>query len=237
VGEKLVYRMYWGFIPVGQAELSTAWVVENGRKLLALRATARTTSFVALIYPVEDFVESTVDPATFLPVRYIQRLKEGRHVRDDYVTFDYASGKARWESKKDGKSGEVAVDWDTRDVVSLVYYMRSKGFAPDQQARFRVLVDNKLYELVVTGLGQEEVEVKGVGKVPCVKVEPKAKFGAIFVRKGKVEMWFSEDERHICVRMAGFLPKAKVKAILAGIEGPDAAAWGRPAAANAQESP
>lgn len=219
VGEKLVYRLYWGIIPVGTAEFTTQWLGQDEDKLLVLRGVARTTSIVAKIYPVEDFLESTVDPKTFLPVRYVQRLKEGRHFRNDETIFDHNSGRAYWISHKDGTRNEIEIDADTRDALSLVYWMRAKGFKKGQKERFRVLVDEKLYELYVTGLEYQDVEVPGMGAVRCLLVEPKARFGQIFARKGRVHLWFSDDDRHICAKMRGVVPLASVKAILMAIEG------------------
>ena len=67
VGEKLSYRLYWGIIPVGHCEMTTAWVTHGGKEMLAIRAIAKTTSVVSKIYPVDDFVESIINPETFLP--------------------------------------------------------------------------------------------------------------------------------------------------------------------------
>jgi hypothetical protein len=228
VGEKLIYKLYWGIIPVGALELSSEWVEEEGKKLLAIRAVARTTSIVAKIYPVEDFIESIIDPVSFLPLRYTQRLKEGRHLRDDKIRFDHGKRKAYWESGLDDSNGEIEIDADTRDVLCLVYFMRSKGFDVGATEKFRVLVDEKLYDLEVTGIEHEKLQVKDFGKVKCLKVQPKAKFGEIFVRKGRVNLWFSLDARHVCTRMTGKVPVASVKAILVGVKGPGDDIWSKP---------
>lgn len=220
VGEKLLYKLYWGIIPVGRAEMTTTWVEEDGRHLIALRATARTTSIVAKIYPVDDFIESVVDPETFLPLRYVQRLKEGRHLRHDKTIFDHKARKAYWESGLDRSANEIEIAPDSRDVLCLIYYMRSKGFEVGQETKFRVLVNEKLYDLKVIGVKYEKIRVRGLGRLRCLKVEPKAGFGEIFVRKGRIQLWFSDDERHICTRMTAKVPLASIKAILVGVEVP-----------------
>ena len=76
VGETMEYKLYWGIIPVGRAELRTFWDTKDGTNVVVIRATARTTAVVAAIYPVEDIIESTVDPETFLPLKYTQHLRE-----------------------------------------------------------------------------------------------------------------------------------------------------------------
>ena len=77
VGEKLVYRLYWGIIPVGTCEMCTQWIEVEGKTLLSIKATAKTTYVVSKIYPVDDYIETRVNPATFLPVEYVQKLREG----------------------------------------------------------------------------------------------------------------------------------------------------------------
>jgi len=227
VGEILHYRLYWGIIPVGTGELSTRWVKKDGRRLVAIRATARTGPVVATIYPVDDLIESLVDPETSLPVQYVQRLSQGREEYHDVTVFDHAGGKAHWRCLRTGVKQEVDIAPDTRDALSLMYRLRTKGVAPGEKASFRVLVDNRLYGLEIEARGVEMVKVPGHGRRACLKVEPKARFGQIFIRKGKMQFWFSRDRRRVCTRIAGQIPLASVKAVLVGVEGPGDDSWVR----------
>lgn len=228
VGEKLSYRLYWGVVPVGSAEFSSEWVEEDGHRYLALRAKAKSSAAINKVYPIDDYVESLVDPATFLPVRYTQKLKEGRKVRHDVTEFDYPARRAYVTANSKKRSEIVTIEADTRDVVCLSYYMRSQQYKGDEKRKFTVLVDDDLFDLEVNFVGTETVDVKGVGKVPCLKVEPKAKFGEIFVRKGKVLLWFSNDPRHVAVRMTGKVPVGSVRACLVKVDGAGSEAWPRP---------
>lgn len=230
IGEKLVYRLYWGVVPVGTCEMTTQWVESDGKTLLSIKAAARTTSVVSKIYPVNDYIETRIDPETFLPVEYVQKLREGRHVRDDVVTFRHAECVAIWKSAKESSTNvtkKIRIESDTRDVLCLAYFMRSKGLAVGQEEKFRVLVDDKIYDMQVTGLGYDTMDVEDFEDVKCLVVEPKAAFGGIFVRKGRVTLWFSEDMRRICTRMTGKLSFANLKAILMKVEGPGDDAWSR----------
>lgn len=225
VGEVLIYDLYWGIIPVGTAEISSEMVETNGAKFLVLKAKAKTNYVVAKLYPVDDYVESTVDPATFLPVRYTQRLREGRHKRDDEIVFDHKKKTAHWEKAGGTNKMDIAINEDTRDVLSLYYFARSKPYKKGEKEKFAVVVDNKLYDLDLDGIGEENMSVGDYGKMKCMQVEPKAKFGAIFVRKGKVNLWFSSDKRQVCVRMVGKVPVANVRAVLAEVSGPGDDLW------------
>jgi hypothetical protein len=212
-------------IPVGRADLISKWVKEDGKLFLSLKIKAKTTAIVRKIYRVDDVVESIVDPTTFLPVRYTQKLREGRHRRDDLVTFDHANGKATWKSTKRNASKVLKIEKDTRDVLTLAYYMRKQKFDLGDSAAFKVMVDDKLYDLTFKGTDTERLKVRGYGRMNTLIVEPKAKFGEIFVRKGKVYLWFTNDHRHLCVRMSAKVPLARLKAIFREVQGPGKDFW------------
>ncbi|MBM4143322.1 MAG: DUF3108 domain-containing protein [Lentisphaerae bacterium] len=227
VGETLRYRLRWGLIPVGEGTLSTRWIERDGRRLVAIRATARTTAVVAAIYPVNDMIESIVDPETMLPLSCAQDLDQGWEREKDVVVFDHAAGKARWRCLLSGETMELDIAPDTRDALSLMYEMRRRGMAPGESASFRVLVDNKLYDLHVTAYDLEQVALPGYGTRPCLRVEPLAKFGQIFIRKGRMHFWFSSDRRRVCARIEGHIPLVSVNAVLTGVEGPGDDSWVR----------
>jgi hypothetical protein len=225
VGEKITYKLYWGVIPVGEAVFKTYWDVYEEKPVIVIRVTAKTTSVVKKIYPVNDMIESTVDPQTLLPLKYTQRLREGRHKRDDEVVFNHAKGEAVWKRTGRDETKIIEIDKDARDVVSLTYRMRGSDFDVCEKEKFKDEVDDKLYDLTVEGVKKEKRDVKTQGKIDCLLVEPKAKFGEIFVRKGKVFLWFSDDDRNVCVRMEAELPVANVKAILQKVDGPGEDSW------------
>lgn len=225
VGERMEYKLMWGVIPVGMAEFQTYWDNMDGKDVIVIRVVARTTAIVGRIYPVEDFIESIVDPETFLPIRYTQRLREGRHARDDEVTFRHDEGVAVWRAIGRDQTRNIEINEDTRDVLTLTYKMRGEAFKVGEKAAFKVLVDDKLYDLSVEGVAKTEMAVSDVGRISCLEVEPKAKFGGIFVRKGRVRLWFSEDDRRVCVKMTGKVPIAELKAVLEKVSGPGKDAW------------
>lgn len=225
VGERLTYGLYWGVIPVGESVMESSWIDYEGRKVLSLTSMAKSGRILSSIYPLDDYVQSIVDPVTFLPIRYEQRLREGRHVRHDIVKFNHTNLTASWRSELSGRTNTLVISNDTRDIVCLSYYMRSKSYTGSESFTYQVLVDDKLYALHVKFLGKEKVKVEGKGSISCFHLEPEAKFGAIFVRKGKVNLWFSEDPRHICVKMTGKVPVASVKAILNEVSGDTNAPW------------
>lgn len=225
VGERLIYSIYWGRIPVGNAVVTTEWVEEDGRTLLAIRCRTRTNNFLSRIYPVDDFLETLVEPASFLPVRFTKRLSEGRYRADQTTNFDFERLRASWRNNRSGKTNEFELARDTRDLVSFMYYMRKGGIAAGTNLQYRVMADEKIYDLFVTTEKTEPVKLDVYGKVWSLRLEPKAAFGGLFVRKGRMWMWVSEDPRRLATKIAAQVPVANVNLLLDRVEGPGDDFW------------
>lgn len=225
VGEELVYKVYWGFIPVGKTRIVSRWIEEDGRRLLAIRYRTRSNRIIAAIYPVDDLIESIIDPETFLPVRFVKKLKEGRRRNDEVTTFDFEKGEAHWVDYYKKRTKTYPIDADTRDIVSFMYFMRSYRFEPGVRKDFRVMADEKIYDLFVTAGDVEEVKLKRFGRVKSIRLEPEAQFEGLFVRKGKVTVWVARDQRGVVTRMVGSIPVASIHVVLWEVHGPGDDFW------------
>ena len=219
VGEVLTYSISWGHIPVGEARAWSEWVPHEGRTRLAVRMRMKTNMVLSTIYPVDDFMETIVDPATFLPLQFVKKINEGRNRFDQLTLFDRARGVARWVSKLDGRSNTCSIAPDTRCIISLAYWLRQEKFRPHETRNYKVMADEKLYDLQANVLGVENIGVSGHGRVPSLKIEPRASFGGIFSRKGKLYMWASETPRRVATLIAIEVPVARVRLVqLRGVE-------------------
>ncbi|MDA1045193.1 MAG: DUF3108 domain-containing protein, partial [Verrucomicrobia bacterium] len=225
VGEELVYRVYWGWIPVGKSRIVTRWVEKDGKRYIAIVHRTRSSSVISAIYPVNDRLESIVDPDTFLPAKFSKNLHEGRHRYHETTWFDHPKKEAHWVSFRKQTEKTYAIKADTRDMLCFLYYIRSMKMAEGNVVKAEVMADEKLYDLEVNVYGVDEVRTKGFGKVKARKLEPKAKFDGLFVRKGKMNTWASLDDRFVAVRIEADLPFANVKVLLAEVHGPGDDFW------------
>lgn len=229
VGEKLTYQLHWGFIPVGTAIIWTEWTqAENGRRLLAIRMRTISNKFIEKIYPVDDTIESLVDPGPFLPVQFSKNMSEGSHRYHEVTVFDRTNLVANWESKLTGKKKVFRIEPDTRDIPTFMYAMRGKAFEPGKREHFRVMADEKIYDLWLNIKKREKVDLDNYDGVPCVKLEPEAAFNGLFVRKGKIWAWISSDPRCLAARIEASIPVANVHALLQKVEGPGSDFWVAP---------
>ena len=225
VGEKLSYKLYWGMIPVGSAVVVTEWTEFEGQRLLAIRLRTVSNKVIEKIYPVNDTIESLIDPATFLPVQFTKNMSEGSQRRHEITRFDRTNLIARWESLTKKETRVFKIEADTRDIPSFMYFMRARRFEPGKRDHFKVMADEKIYDLWINSLKKESVDLPAYNRVDCIKIEPEAAFDGLFVRKGRMWAWISNDPRRLASQAEVSIPVANVHAVLLSVEGPGGDFW------------
>jgi len=226
VGEEVIYDIFWGFIKVGHSHVTTEWVDhDDGRRLIRIRFESRSNSVIATIYPVEDTQEVLIDPSTFLPVMYSKQSRQGSKQYHEVTRFDHQAGVAFWESLLKGTKIEVPIAGDTRDLVSLMYLIRTMDHEPGSQIQTRVFTEEKIYDLFVKIVRKEKVDLDRYGDVGSMLFEPEAAFDGLFVRKGKILMWVSDDDRKLCTKITARVPVANISFELAEVRGPGQDFW------------
>jgi hypothetical protein len=227
VGEELVFRVYWAFLPIGKSRVKTAWVEEDGRRLLAIRYRTQTNRLFDKIYPINDFAEALIEPHRFLPVTFTVRTERRKLTADETVVFDHDRRVATWSSRLSGETREVPIDPDARDIITFMYHLRATGLDPQTAADYRVFGDDKMHHLHVETHGVDAIRLPVFGEVPSVKVEPRVEFRGLMIEDGRVLMWVSRDARHLATRLNIDAPFARVRALLCQVLGPGDDAWSR----------
>jgi len=225
VGEELVYQIYWGAIPVGESRALTEWVEEDGRRLLRILFRTRTNKVLSAIYPVDDRIESLIEPERFIPLRFDVDMKQGRHRYRETTEFDWERLEARWTSHVSGKTKTFPLEPDTRDIPTLMYWMRQTGMTVGETRTLRVMADEKIYDLELRATGIERIRLDRYGRLSCVQVEPRAEFRGIVVRRGRMWIWVSQDPRHLATQISVEVPVARVHLVLNEVKGPGDDFW------------
>ncbi|GEM_PF-1595758 len=225
VGEEIHYRVYWGRIPVGSSVIHTEWVEKYGRTLLAIRIRTRSNRFLDRIYRVDDIIESIIDPHTFLPLRFTKNWRQGRYRAHEITKFDYKNNIAYWRSLNRDRTDTFELEPDARCLLSFAYYMRKLGFEPGERRHFRVMADDKIYDLWLEARDNERVRLPNHGRVSSIEVEPEAAFEGLFVRRGRVIFWVSNDDRRVLTQMEGEIPVASIRLVLDEVHGPGDDDW------------
>ncbi len=215
IGETLNYRISWGRIPVGAAEITTSWTIdEKGRKLVAIRSRARSNRVIRRLYPVDSRLETLICPETLLPVRFTKNQQEGRRRSHEVTEFDYTAGIAVIHDLLKEKSHEIPLEEKTRDLLSFMYFVRGETFTPGTTTEHRVLADEKIYDLQINTVRSERVRTACGKRWNAFLLVPEAAFEGLFVRSGSMDLWISDEKPSRILRADVEVPVAKVRLIL-----------------------
>lgn len=228
VGEKLTYSVHWGMFQVATAEVTTDWVRwRDGRLLLRIRYKTASNRIVASLYPVNDLIDSYIDPTNFLPVRFMKNMSEGKRRELAVTDFNHTAGTARWRKKvRNYGDWVLPIEPGLRDIPSLSYWIRKEGFQDGTTRTNKVMADDKIYSLSLATVDKNEtIPIPDLGLVPALRITPEAAFEGLFVRTGQITAWVSRGSPCLLLRMDAEVPVAKIRIRLVKIEGPDSDKW------------
>ncbi len=221
VGEKLTYSLKWTGVHVGHTTLEVKDIVEfNGSRAYRVISRAQTNDFFSLIYRVDDMVQSFIDINKFYSLRLEKRQEEGNYRSFKIIEYDQVHHTARQFRYKDGSVEEVkfSIQPDVQDILSCLYYLRNQNLKAGESIFIKVSADDKNYDLEVKVHKKERIEIPGLGAHDAILVEPVAKFKGIFMSKGKMQVWVTDDSRKIPLLMKGRIPVGSIVAVLEKIE-------------------
>lgn len=208
-GEKLTYHLRWGLIPIGTARL---WVRNKlnyqGREVYHLSADGRSNAFLSVFYKVDDLVQSLWDAEEYRSLAFQKIQNEGHYHINEIYLFNHNRRKVTWLNSK-RRAREFSIPEGVQDAISCLYNFRRVSARSVSNVMMDVHQDEKNYFLSVESSDKATLKVAPLGKVKVVKVEPVAEHEGMFLRKGRMWVWFTDDKKRIPVMV-------KVKAPLFG---------------------
>ena len=211
VGERLTYNIsFASFISAAHVEmLVVARGTFFGREGVQLKGHVETNGVVnAALFAINNDYISYVDPATGLPYRSEQTIREASRVSETSAEFNQPAGTAAIPSKR---LGELA---GTYDLLSAVYRLRSLPLTNGSAYAFSLRSDNQNFQLELRVTGREVIKTN-VGSFSAVVSQVRVKSdsqGSGYVMKA----YFSDDQRHVPVLIIARLASGEVRAELAG---------------------
>jgi hypothetical protein len=192
-GETLVYNLTWLRIVGGSATFSIAPAAGDPSRL---RMNSVAQSNALFFFKVRDEIESVVDRDTFSTLLYRKKLNERGRIKQEETNVDPARHVAV------RKEREIPVPATVFDPLSLIYHLRTLDLSPGRTHHFSVIADGKVYIVETLVAERETVSTEG-GTFHCVRVEPKLRAGGIFRDDddNRLQVWYTDDERHIPVRI------------------------------------
>jgi hypothetical protein len=209
-GETLVYTIAWLKIEGGEMTLRTSReTTSDGVPVHRMTLIATSNDYVSKFYPVRDLYETWVDARDFQPLRFEKHAREGRYESDEVEEFDLARRIGSWREDRTPLPERV------QDIISSFYFLRAQPLAIGQDVRVDMFSRGKVYKLKAQVLGKERVETEA-GVFDAFKLQPQLRENETDEdrNRGKLFLWFSDDERRLPVMARTVMPIGSVTARL-----------------------
>ena len=205
-GEILTYEVSWSKILT--AGIAIMKVEEerlpDGREGLKFVVTGRTTGMVDRVFPVNDTVQSVFDPLLMQSLSYSLRESFGKKKRLRVMVFDHPNNTVVSKLNED-PAETLAVPDRVQDALSSLYYLRTMDdFIPGKTHVVNIIDSGKNWSVEVHSLGREKV-VTPAGEFDTIKIKTYPKHKGVFMNKGEVFIWLTDDSRKIPVLMKSTL--------------------------------
>jgi len=208
-GETLDYTVAWLRITGGSARMTIA-PLDNAR--YRVTSVAKSSSGFSRVFRVHDQIETIVAKSDFSTLKYTKRLdEEGDTMLEVTTVEDGVATRVRKKIKK------VAVPRPVYDPISVIYVLRTMDLAVGKSFDFTLVADGKLYSVHARVLRRETITTPA-GKFNTLVVEPRMESGGV-EREEKLHIWYTEDARHLPVRIRTDVKFGAVTANLRAVTG------------------
>ncbi len=199
VGQTYVYGGQWRIFNAGTASLRMEKAGQENR----IVASADAAGTVALLYHVQDRLESFFDPGSFCSRNTSRHVEEGFRRVDTNITFDYAHRKAVFDQKnlkKNETKHEVhEIPNCVTDMLSAIYYVASLPLEPGRTFSFPLNDGGESVDVNLHVEAREQIKTPA-GTFNTVRTQPEAAKGLVR-DKGKLWIWYTDDAAHVPVQM------------------------------------
>lgn len=201
-GESLVFRVSYLGMSIGKAASVVGATTEvEGRKVWPIVGTAKTDPFYSF-WPVKDRFVTWWDPAAGTSIGSEYRADHNHWRRRERIRYDRTALKASFLCEKEYAprfEESVAVEPETRDIIAALYTLRGRKLAVGDHEEISVYTGKRVFPMKVDVLRAEELEV-GAGTFDAVAAKVEVVFSGKAESK-RMEMWFSNDARHVPLKM------------------------------------
>jgi len=211
VGERLTYNVEFShYVSAAHIDL---FVAARGaffnRDGIQLRAHVETVGIVnAALLSINNDYTTYVDPQTGLPYRAQQVVREAGRASEAERDYNQPAGTDAIPSKL-----RTDESLGTFDLLSALYRVRSLPLTDRSSYLLTVQHEGHQYRAEVKVIGRELIKTN-VGSFNTIVVRVNVKNS----RGYDLEMYFSDDERHVPIRIVAEVQAGEIRADLAGSE-------------------
>lgn len=210
-GEETTLSVKYLGLPTGEGKIT---VGQPAGDVWPIVFQAQTRGLVGFL-DVREHLTCLWDAPTGLPRGSDLRAAELGDLHADSLRFDRASGTATVTVQRRTRRSEktVAVPPAAQDLTSAFMWLRLQPLQPGERHEVPVLTGSKLFTLTAQVAGAEKVETPA-GAFDAVKVLARVELSGQFTTRRDVQLWFSDDPRHVLVRVEADLALGSIRADL-----------------------
>lgn len=209
-GERIEYRVHYGFINAGEAILQIDEDIHtvNSRPCYKIDIFGRTKGFFDVITTVRDNWGTYLDTAAVVSQMFYQSIKEGKYLKKEVIEFDQINNIALVNrlDKKDStllKKDSIDITQNMQDIVSGYYYMRTFDYDTMRDNQIFTVTgffDDTTYHVEVKFLGRDKVKTK-IGEFDSFLISPIMPKNSFFRGRNPIKAWISDDKFRIPLKV------------------------------------
>jgi hypothetical protein len=204
-GERLQFRIRWGFLRVGEAVMEVSNIENyNNRKAYHIVVTAKSYPFFDSFYKVRNRDETWIDTESMCSLKCQKHQREGGYKKSGFTVFDHVNRKFFFSETDDSgniKTKEGEIPSFVQDSLSALYRIRTYDLEVGKEYYLDTFSHDKTYPLKICVYRKEKIKVPA-GVFKCYLVEPfLAEDAGLFKAKGRLWIWLTADERKMPVLM------------------------------------
>lgn len=218
-GEKLTYAISWSkLVSAGTATVEVdGELLPSGKKVLRLIAATRSSGLVDSLYPVMDTVQSVFDPDYMHSLTYSLDQRHGKKKKHRELTFDHAARTVVSQQDKEPPA-VMAIPEQAQDALSALFYLRTRNdFIIGKPIIINVYDSGKNWSIEVHTLAREKVKTPA-GEFNTIKVKTYPLYEGVFMNKGEIFIWLTDDNRKIPVLMQSTISIGSIMSTLTNIQ-------------------
>lgn len=198
--EVLQYEVEWRLVRAGTARLTRFPANSGWRTDLHLDS----AGLVSKLYRVNDNYSVNYD-AGFCSSATFMRSEEGSRRRETTVTFDHERKKSFYV-EKDLLKNNVALQKEldippcVQDVITALNRLRSSKVPLGQSVQFPITDGKRIVTARIEAQEKENVKTNA-GAYQTIRYEANLFNGNLYIRKGRLFIWLTDDDKKIPVQI------------------------------------
>lgn len=206
-GERLVYKVSWGFIGAGQIEIvAKAETSPDGKPLMRITNTIASKGMVRGMYRFDNRAEVLIERETSRMLWVAEKGQDRSKQTESRTDFDYAANLAHHKDTfRPNRNGDIALAPEAlpMDLLSALVGTRNWTMKVGDARDVLVHFGRDVYPVTIRAEGMEDVdtslgEFKSLLLCPRMEKEPPR---GVFKKGGEIKVWIAQSGARLPVKM------------------------------------